>query len=208
MIAIIDNDVIAKLARFDLLIAFHKQLKKLKYEPRLTPLIDSTFDLAGKSPVPKKVRTLEQRQVIAELAAGCSRIALNDEGHELLKLCYQVEGIDPGDSIWLCVAASTPDSIVFTGDKRALRSVSASNDCAPIVKRLAGRVVCLEQIVVGLFDEEGYPVVRSRIRLDPEADGAVSSAFPEKVTSRADAMLVLEGKIATLRASTGGLLVP
>lgn len=208
MIAIVDNDVMAKLTRFSLLAAFVGYLQKRKLALELQPAIDGTFDLAGKTGDLSKLKNVACRNELAAVAAKASRIKLNAAGSQLLQSCHLVEGIDPGDAIWLSVGASDPNSTVFTGDKRALRAVARDGACKQIVAQLAGRVVCLEQLVMDLFDEVGYAVVRAGVRNAPDADPSTSSAFPDQLTKRAEASAKLTVQVDALRAGTGLLLRP
>lgn len=208
MIAICDNDVVAKLAQFSLLQDFLTHLRKQKLELQLQPNVEATFDLKNKSGTLKKLSSEAQRKEIAALVQKSQTVQLSAQGDEFVEMCHLVEGIDPGDAVWLGVGASTPGSMIFTGDKRALRAVSRETVCRPIAERLAGRVVCFEQIVLALFDEAGYPVLRSRIRAAPEVDISVCSAFPAATVTRADATAKLGQFIERLRSEVGALLHP
>ena len=207
MLAIVDNDVVVKLARFGLLTALESHLQAQKRTIALQPLIDGTLDLANKTGQLKKFTTHDQRAVAAALAAKVGRVTLNDRGKKLIELCVHTEGVDPGDAVWLAVGASTPGALICTGDKTALRGVARDTGCAEIVQALQGRVVCLEQIVADLIGRESIAIVRKGILAEPAADAAVASCFGAQ-KNQADSQRELAALIDGLRADTGGLLRP
>lgn len=205
MIAIIDNDFVSKLARIELLNAFHAVMSKRKIVPHLQPSIDGTFDLAKRGAL-RKLATEAQRDSLAAFAAKAKRVSLDDCGIGLVETCHLVEGIDPGDAIWLSAGACNAQSIVFTSDKNALRAVANTPSCKEIADRLAGRVCCLEQFVLEQFEDLGYAMVRKGIIADPGADGALTNSVPSLATKRAEAEPALRHYIDRLRTETGALL--
>ncbi len=64
--------------------------------------------------------------------------------------------IDPGEAILFGVAAAEPDSLVVTGDKRAIRALSGLPELSSLLR---GRVVCLEAMVLRLIAARGIAFV-------------------------------------------------
>ena len=203
--AIVDIDVICKLTRLSQLDAFQKYLRDRNLTALLQPSIDATLDLDNRRGIVHLLASQEQKATVAAFARGVGRVELNERGQELIELCHLVEDVDPGDAIWLAAAASMPDCVVFTGDKRALRAVCGAEACAPIVQAISGRVVCLEQIILELFDPS-YVMLRAAVREDPAADAVIANAFPAKATPKAEATAALLAEVEKLRRETGPLL--
>jgi hypothetical protein len=207
VIAIVDNDVMAKLTRYGLLSPFLDDLARSKRELRLTPRIVATFDLENRGGKLDKLDTEAQRAALAAVAIPAKKIALNSHGQKLVDMCHNVEGIDPGDSVWLAAGASEADALVYTGDKVALRAAAGDVACRPLVALLAGRCHCLEQIILGMFDTHGIAPVRKAVLNHPDVDGAIPKAFAKGlVTTKAEASAVLLHEIDQLRARCAPLL--
>lgn len=58
-----------------------------------------------------------------------------------------IPGLDPGELILIATAARSDRSLLLTGDKNALRALSSEPRCSAFSKRLAGRVICFEQVL-------------------------------------------------------------
>lgn len=213
MLAIVDNDVAGKLARFGLVSAFESLMRREHRKISLQPHIDATFDLKKLAPItklgPGKFATEAQRDTLADFAKRCGRIKLDvDCGQKLVTYCALVDGIDSGDAVWLSVAACDAHSVLFTHDKTALTAAANTPSCKPIADRLSGRVYCFEQLIVWLIDDLGFHVVRKAVLSDPATDGAIVGAFAGDGVTQASAKTSLGNRIQALRLKTGALLAP
>lgn len=206
--AIIDIDLICKLARIGQLDALTAYLRKHQLTPLIQPTMVGTLDLENRRGVLHLLTTPEQKIAVAEFIRGMGVVELDPKGQELVGLCHLVEDIDPGDAIWLAAAASRPDYLVFTGDKRALRAVAKAEACTPIAEALRGRIVILEQLFIELIELSSYVMMRKAVREDPGADTMLASAFPEKATPSSEAIAKLQASVEKLRRETGPLLRP
>lgn len=85
-----------------------------------------------------------------------------------------VEAIDPGEAQIFALAAAEASLFVVSGDKRALRSLKAVEG---ITEVLAGRVVVLEAVLLGLCDRLGPNELRQRVAPLMTADRMVQICF-------------------------------
>lgn len=112
--------------------------------------------------------------------------------------------LDGGESQLLAILANRECPLFITGDKRA---VVAMATVAPSVA--AGRVGCLEQLVVELVKTAGVGLIRTRVCAEPQADRAMAICFG-CLRATADLEEVLDGLrsyIGHLDHSAPGILL-
>ena len=116
--------------------------------------------------------------------------------------------IDEGEAVLFAAAGSYPGCHVATGDKRALATLAALGPAGHGVRdRLAGRVVCLEYVLVQLIDALGFTDVLNRVVPAREYDTVLRAVFNLDSTE-ASVRAGLTSYIAALRTDAPGLLVP
>ena len=91
----------------------------------------------------------------------------------LLDQLAAIPSIDPGEAQLFAVSAAS-DSLVLTGDKRALTSLKQIPDTSNV---LSGRVVVFEAILLALCDLLGSELVRQRIQRVLSLDKVVQVCF-------------------------------
>lgn len=207
MILLADNDIILKLARCDLLAEAVEALGASFGEVRV--LGAAKFKLLplkrGRGNIPSPGEPTYER-----LKAFFDSVGVIDADPDPaeVKVLEDEFQIDAGEAVLFAVVASYPDCIVTTGDKRALMSLAAVGLSAANVRdRLTGRVWGLEQILLRLIDDRGFPFVLDRVAPARECDGVLRLVFSSSSTEQT----VREGLTsyaANLRAQTGGLLAP
>lgn len=84
-----------------------------------------------------------------------------------------IEAIDPGEA-QLFAAAAAGTAVVLSGDKRALKAVSALPELA---SALAGRVVVIEAVLIGLSRVLGVDELRLRLKPVVTLDTVVRACF-------------------------------
>ena len=84
-----------------------------------------------------------------------------------------IPSIDPGEA-QLFAVSSESDSLVMTGDKRALIALKQTPEA---LNALSGRIVVLEAILIALCDLLGAEVVREKIQRVSAFDTAVRVCF-------------------------------
>lgn len=119
----------------------------------------------------------------------------------------QIQGLDAGELLLIAMAARSDDSLIVTGDKNAMRALASQQRCAQFATRLAGRVICLEQLLVALLDLHGFPWLHGRVSASPATDrGVASIVAPGIGASEANARAGFTSFINHLRGQTGPLL--
>lgn len=92
-----------------------------------------------------------------------------------------IEDVDVGEVELFSAAMSLEGHHVLTGDKRCIRALAqaASNSVAvaAIVDALAGRVMCLEQVMWALVQKNGADSIRERVNAMPAVDVAIRVLF-------------------------------
>lgn len=88
-----------------------------------------------------------------------------------------IAGLDAGEITLIAMLCSDPQAVLVTGDKRALRALAASG-LEDIVERVAGRIVCLEQVVLSALDRLGVGTLAKSIEPHRDLDVAIRCAVP------------------------------
>lgn len=70
------------------------------------------------------------------------------------------EGIDSGEALLFAAACTDDDSVVVTGDKRALNDLAQLPDLSD---RLINRVVCLENLFLMMFDVYSFNAIHQKV---------------------------------------------
>lgn len=118
-----------------------------------------------------------QRAIDFVSAAPVINRAPDEHIHHILTL---VDDMDPGETILFGVACLDDDSFVLTGDKKSIRQLATEVLAETVFKRLRGRVICLEEVILGLIKVKGYPAVRRTISAMPGVDLGVTRFFPQQ----------------------------
>ena len=207
MTLLTDNDIVLKLAAFDLLsetcawlgIAPHEvqALATAKYRLR-DPRLADTY---GKEGLDRAVAFVGQTSVIGTPSDTKELDALTGAK----ALGYD---IDAGEAaLFAATSLQPPDFLLTTGDKRCLVNIARFPDAPRVRQRLARRVLCLEQVLLALIGQHGFAFVQARVWDARACDGSVRLAFGySQPTGEADARAGLESFVRDLDAQTNGLL--
>jgi hypothetical protein len=126
-----------------------------------------------------------------------------------LQVLVETEEIDTGEVILFATAACLEGAVLATGDKRSLRALAGSAACRGIAERIAGRVICLEQIVYKVIGHLGFPRTKEKIVPARECDTALRAAFGSgDAATEENVLACLESYIAEVRGLPVALLVP
>lgn len=209
MIAIIDNDVVLKIARWNLLSELIELLggdSELIYH-----LPTCVHALCGRPSRMKKVGCDEASA--GRIRAFCSTTRpLSDNADPLLlETLAAISGIDAGEVLIFASATGSHDSVTYMGDKRSLLALAGAGILGELMPLLDGRVKCLEQVMGELILQEGVEAIgRKVLACAPPADIAVTLVFRGKDGMRPndDIWAGLESYYLDLKSRTGGLLAP
>ena len=212
----IDNDIIKKLATFELFDETIALFKASRSEVRILETAKYKFRSLENRNREKAIRP-EARFVnyakAIELAESLSQIAAMVDDTLFTQLS-NLEDIDPGEATLTAYAVQflskrdAGDVFILTGDKRYLRSFSSVGwPLLPI--RFHHRFWCLEQLVLWNIREYGFDAVRKKIVPARECDQACKAIFGSGFSSTEEnAIATATGYIESLREETGILLNP
>jgi hypothetical protein len=85
--------------------------------------------------------------------------------------------LDGGESQLCAIAVSRVLPFLLTGDKRAIRGAEVLQGTIPAITSLGGRIVCLEQAVMGIVARIGKDEVRTMVCAEPDTDRSLSICF-------------------------------
>jgi hypothetical protein len=176
VILFLDNDIIAKAGYFDLipecLELFHvgmesvRVLSSAQYRLHIAKNPQRGIQLYGQD-------GFDRLKLFFETAA----VVESEPNQDIEALLSDVVGIDKGEAALVAAIYDTADTILLTGDKRFLRTLAATPRLKPIVDRLSGRFVYLEQIVLAIIDAKGYQHVVGKIGGREQFDQRLASIF-------------------------------
>ena len=207
MICLTDNDVLLKLASWNLLEETVEVLETTREEIFVLPTAKYIIknDRHGKLVArygPEGIsRALDFINSVQTITQG------SDPDEQAAMIA--VKGIDEGEELLFSATKDEDAFLVATGDKNSLRALSDAPTCAAIYDRLCGRVICLEQIVARLVPYVGFENARSRIVPFRECDTGMKSTFGSgHLAEETTVQRSLAIRINELHSQVGSLLVP
>lgn len=202
---LVDNDALLKLARYGLLDAlvtmFGVDVRNIRV------LATAKYSL-----LPAKNRLLRCRDEdsanrLEEFLTRSEPLSPVDTDTNLLDALSAIPSIDAGEALLLAAGASDHETLVITGDKRALAALCADSSISQVANALAGRVVTLEVIFWQLVNK-GFTHTQSCVRSKPDVDKAISNVFGVSTPATIDSVReALASYINHLQEVTDGLLL-
>lgn len=156
--------------------------------------------------ITKRKNIADREGAAARLAGLLGRAQPVEPSAEEVALAAEFEAVaqslevelDGGESQLLAVLIMRSAAILLTGDKRAIRAIE------PVVKesehreRVAGRVVCLEQLAAALVGRHGAEVIRGRVCGEAAVDVSLAICFSCSAGG-CEATSILEGLASYVR---------
>ena len=202
---LVDNDALLKLARYGLLDAL---VSMFGFDVRdIRVLATAKYSL-----LPAKNRLLRCKDEdganrLEEFLTRSDPLSPVDTDANLLDALSAIPSIDAGEALLLAAGASDYETLVITGDKRALAALCADSSIAQVADALAGRVVTLEVIFWQLVNKD-FTHTQSCVRSKPDVDKAISNVFGVSAPATIDSVReALASYINHLQGVTGGLLL-
>ena len=201
MIVLSDNDIVLKLAAFDLLDA---ALSLLQVAPSDVFVLDTAkyvfrknrdkfagkYTLAG---MDRAIAFVENARQVTEAPDITARTALAN-----------IEKLDPGELILYLTAVAAPGSLLLTGDKNSVRALATNPVARPTFEQLTQHVICLEEIIRALITTVNFQTVRASVVPVRECDKMLQSVFGSGMqASEAPVLETLASYIADLERDTG-----
>jgi hypothetical protein len=202
-VCFLDNDIILKLVACNLFDSAVNCLNLVESDLRV--LSDAKYVFRNSRRIAKKY-PLEIRESAILIVEGCQKIepSLSDDLKNL-----QIEGLDPGEMILISATEHEESFYLTTGDKRCITALANSTEPALVAirKRLAGKLVCLEQLILKTINVEGFDVTLVKVIPAREYDKALKAIFGSGERCTQDNVLMaLEAYIQDLRDNAKGLL--
>ena len=212
----IDNDIIKKLATFEL---FDETISLFEAAPtEVRVLATAKYKFKGDLTKLEKGRLRQPDARIVnykrtlEIAESLPQIDQAMVDGELFEQLCTFEGIDAGEAVLTTYVAQmlrkegAGAAVILTGDKRYLKALAQV--ALPELKALLkNRFWCLEQLILRNIREYGFEAVRDKIVPVRDCDKACKAAFGSGDRAIEKSVLVaVTDYIETLRAETGNLL--
>ena len=215
----IDNDIIKKLATFDL---FDDTFKLFGVQPQQIRILSTAKYKFRKNQ--KQVKAGKSRKIqdnltdygkTLEIVESLPTIDISDISEidsKVFESLSQIEGIEQGEAILtsyvvhLLQQSTGSEAFILTGDKVFLRALATLNNLG-LQTVLNNRIWCLEQLVLMNIKVYGFEAVCNKIEPVRECDVAIKAVFGSGAQSTPNnALATLQSYIDELRAETGSLL--
>ncbi len=133
--------------------------------------------------------------VAADAAKHYKSLPLIDP--RLLELFQNYDGIDPGEVQLFAATAAAPDTLLLTGDKRAIKALRGVPE--HVRARLAGKLVPQDAALLKLCERHGIERIVEHVHPCNGCDGTMRICFPR---ARCDPRECLESFARELGRST------
>lgn len=207
---LIDNDVLIKCSCYSVL----DQLRVASDRPREVAVLGAARFVVG--------RYLERRGMIHDRSAAqrrfyeyLSTVIVLEPTVDELRLASDIEekalllglDLDSGESQLCAIAIFRGSSLLLTGDKRAIAGAEKLKASIGGMSLLEGRLVCLEQAILGVAERVGVSTIRVQICAEAAVDKSLSICFechafaegqPLELTGLLSYIRDLRGKASTL----------
>ncbi len=168
---VVDVDALVKLAHWGL-------LDELEGATGVPPERQATVESIRFRAARRDPKLFRDGTVADYLAVALSQFgAAWSPDAEVVARLQGIAGLDAGEITLIAMLCSDPQAMLVTGDKRALRALAAPG-LEDIVERVAGRIACLEQVVLSALDHLGVGALAASIERHRDLDVAVRCAVP------------------------------
>lgn len=198
-----DNDIVLKLAAFNLLDETCNMLSVSPTDVRVLYTAQYVFQYQKNfSKLSEKYTEAGVRRA-TEFVKNATPIYDTPDMDERMILSSN-ERIQPGEALLIAATKGIDYPLLLTGDKRCVVALANGQDTHHIHQRLCNCVCCLEQIIKGLIAQNGYNIVRDRVLPAAKCDSAVLCSFGSTGDyDEAEVIANLDTYIADLERSTG-----
>lgn len=207
MIAVVDTDVLLKLAQYGLLAcglsALHSDLRELGSLGAARFMLKKRLRNAGSTVISDLEHVLEVIQVIEPTSAETAFAA--EMEFEAAK--HRLD-LDAGESILCAVVIHRSLEWLATGDKRAVLALQTLLNKLEQLAPLAGKIVSLEELLLTAFQHIGADKLREKICTSAKVDKTLTICFAcsNPNSNEADWKAGLTSYIESLRRQAPSLL--
>lgn len=203
MEALLDNDLLRKLTRYGLLHEFERLLVLRGYDEPHKRVASAPWSLQT---IPGKISSdlwpdPAQADVLRTFLDRRSAGATGSRADSLVAL--NVPAFDAGELQLVAYALDHPSSIVFTGDKRAIKAVCDEPKLMAVKVAMAGRFVHLNMVMRDISNRIGWTRVAAAVACAP-VDYQLTNAYA--LATERDMEAALSASITALRSEAPGML--
>jgi len=203
-IHLLDNDIVLKGARFDVLPEIECLCGGIA-RLRILNTLWWKFGLDNQAKALAYCATIEAFNRLRKFARNAPLLEPPENTDDIVRL-NKLLHLDEGEVLLFAYNIYDPGSITFTGDKRAILSISNAAEVADLVSIIRGRVKCLEQVVAELLLKFDAASLKSRIMLDRGCDRSLGICFSPNSTK--EMLQALYSYYNDLNSKTNGILAP
>ena len=205
-VCFLDNDITYKLVAFQLFdeVIAIPELQIDQTSLRVLPTAKRVFQgkqkKNGASPDPVLA-------TVIELFSSCASAIfdLDEEVTDELTQLQQIKEIHVGEAALIVATRSQTDFLLLSGDKNCMSGLATIPE--QIYKRLCGRVICLEQIILKLIKVKGFVFVRDRVLPMVSCDKSLQICFGVSILATEENVSVgLNSYINDIRQQAPNLL--
>lgn len=209
MILLSDNDIIKKLACFDLT---GEILAALGVAAADIFVLNTASHVLTSERMRRRMDAASFQRMKAFLAT-VQIIQTVPNADEMAALIEQPT-IDAGEAVLFSVAPQVADSVLATGDKRSLEALACAGATSggllqDLNQRLAGRVMSFELILERILLQFGFEAIRGKLIAGRDYDRTTAIILGSALDANEQSFRAgLASYIGDLRLRTGSLLMP
>ncbi len=195
----LDNDIVIKLSAFDL---FDEAIAVLNLDWQQLQVVNTAqYTFRGKSYIAQYSEPVCQKAIA--ITQKCQKVMV--ENSLEAELLNGFAGIDIGEAALIVATRSQTDFLLLSGDKNCITQLAAIPE--QIYKRLCGRVICLEQLILKLIEVKGFVFVRDRVLPMVSCDKSLQICFGYSSSASEENVIVgLNSYINDIRQQAPNLL--
>lgn len=175
-LCLVDNDVVLKVAAYDLKFATFSSLKRFDEPPAMLGV--GRFVVRRK--VVKSQRFKHPKKVAAVLESLLEDLQFVEPTEAEIEIAAEFEeaalrlggAFDVGEAQLFAILVSRRSPALVTGDKRAIEAARTLE-----IDEAKGRIVCFEQLIAHLLTSVPVEEMRSKVCEEPRTDRALSICF-------------------------------
>ncbi|MGE6323214.1 hypothetical protein ACQKEF_23645 [Pseudomonas oryzihabitans] len=174
-IILVDNDVLLKLARYDLLDAYRDLVASEFRNYQFYVLSTAKFKLMPRNDRLKYCGNGVVADRLEYFIASASVVNEALVDLDILEVLNAIPGIDTGEALLISAVIRSESAFLMSGDKKAVAALS-HDDVLPYTAALDCKIYIMEEVVRGLISLN-FKVVQISIRSSPSVDSAMSNVF-------------------------------
>jgi hypothetical protein len=140
---LIDNDTIIKLASYDILQEARSQMIVRSPDLYVLPTARNYIQNNGQF---RRTECLDMKLRAVSFIDTCQSMPFVNFADDVLVV--DNPKIDPGEKVMLSSCADMQEFEIVTGDSKFIKLLGSHPQAEPIRKRVSGRIVCLEQVIL------------------------------------------------------------